>query len=77
MIACTGWTWEYIDNHMTIPRLSAMTRYWNQNPPVHVLVAEYMGYEAPAKTPAAGEPAAAPSQEAIETLMANFPQVQR
>jgi hypothetical protein len=47
LIACTGWTWEYIDDHMTIPRLSAMTRYWNQNPPVHVLVAGYIGYEAP------------------------------
>jgi hypothetical protein len=77
LIACTGWTWEYIDNHMTIPRLSTMTRYWSQNPPVHVLVAEYMGYEAPAVTPAGNATPPAPSQEAIETLMANFPQVQR
>jgi hypothetical protein len=76
LIACTGWTWEYIDNHMTVPRLSAMTRYWNQNPPVHVLVAGYIGYEAP-KTAEDGKPPAAPSQDDIETLIASIPRVQR
>ena len=30
---------------MTIPRLAEMTNYWNNNPPVHILVAAYMGVE--------------------------------
>jgi hypothetical protein len=62
---------------MTIPRLSAMTRYWNQNPPVHVLVAGYIGYEAPAEAVADGKPPAAPKQDDIETLIASIPRVQR
>jgi hypothetical protein len=53
-----------------------MTRYWNQNPPVHVLVAGYIGYEAP-KTAEDGKPPAAPSQDDIETLIASIPRVQR
>jgi hypothetical protein len=28
-LACeTGWTWEYIGEHMTLPRLYAFDRYW-------------------------------------------------
>ena len=43
-MACfPGWTWEYIDDNMTIPRLRAITEYQNSNPPTHVLVAAYMG----------------------------------
>jgi hypothetical protein len=60
---------------MTIPRLSAMTRYWNQNPPVHVLVAGYVGYEAPTDTTADGQ--AAVNEQDIATLLASIPQVQR
>lgn len=44
-MAC-GWSWEYIDEHMTLPRLAALTRYWDQFPPLHVLVAGAVGYEA-------------------------------
>jgi len=43
LIACTGWTWEYIDNYMTIPRLSEMTDYWADYPPAHVMIAQYFG----------------------------------
>lgn len=34
----TGWSWEYIDEYMTIPRLEKMTEYWSENPPVHVML---------------------------------------
>jgi len=43
IIACTGWTWEYIDDHMTIPRLLLMNDYWQQSPPLHTMVAAYFG----------------------------------
>jgi len=35
----TGWTWEYIDDYMTLPRLEALTRYARNAPPVHVSAA--------------------------------------
>lgn len=36
-----GWSWEYIDDFMTIPRLLEMTEYWEKYPPLHVMVAQY------------------------------------
>lgn len=32
---------------MTLLRYGAMQRYWHQHPPVHILVAGYLGYKAP------------------------------
>ena len=46
MIANTGWTWEEV-GRLTMPRLKALNRYWVKHPPVHMLVAAYLGYEAP------------------------------
>lgn len=28
---------------MTLPRLYALSKYWEENPPVHVLLAAFMG----------------------------------
>jgi hypothetical protein len=42
-------TWEYIDDHMTMDRLKAMQSYWDANPPLHLLVKAYIGYEKPSK----------------------------
>ncbi len=28
---------------MTVPRLTEMTEYWKENPPLHVMVAAYFG----------------------------------
>jgi hypothetical protein len=38
-----GWTWEYVDEYMTLPRLSEIAEYWEHQPPVHLLVARYLG----------------------------------
>lgn len=45
LCTCFGWTYDYIDDHMTLSRLSEITPYLRKNPPVHQLVASYMGYE--------------------------------
>ena len=37
IIAATGWTWEYIGQTVTLPRLLRMQEYWKQNPPTHRL----------------------------------------
>jgi len=47
---CTGWTWEYIDDFMTIPRIKDMSAYWQDNPPLHQMVASYFGIDRKPKT---------------------------
>lgn len=49
LCASLGWTWDYIDNNMTLSRLEAMNEYWAENPPVHQLVAAYLGYKGSSK----------------------------
>lgn len=35
----TGWTWEYIGQNMTLPRLYAFTKMWADTPPLAESVA--------------------------------------
>ena len=44
-MACTGWSLDEIDR-LTLPRWQEMARYWRQHPPLHLLMAAWMGYEA-------------------------------
>lgn len=36
VVHATGWTWDYIEDHVTMPRLGALSRYFDKNPPVGV-----------------------------------------
>ncbi len=38
-----GWTWEYIDDHIDIPRIRALTSYWRLHPPLHIVVPAALG----------------------------------
>ncbi len=40
-----GWTWDYVEWNVDLPRLRSLHKYWRRNPPTHVLVAAYMKYE--------------------------------
>lgn len=64
MITATGWTWEYIDEFMTLPRYEEMREYWDDNPPVHIMVAAYLGH---------GEKQGQQDGGSIEELMQAFP----
>lgn len=33
MITATGWTWNYVDQHVTLPQVEAMSRFWETIPP--------------------------------------------
>ena len=33
VVTHTGWPWEYVGEHMTLPRLTALNKYWEKNPP--------------------------------------------
>jgi len=39
----TGWTWDYVENHMTIPRLKALHAEWQRVPPLSIMVAYFLG----------------------------------
>jgi hypothetical protein len=57
-------SWSDARHEMDLPTLAALTRYWDHSPPVHVLVARYLGIKGP--TPKAS----APSQgESIDGLI--------
>lgn len=43
LITVTGWTYEYIDEWVTLPRLNALKRHWLNSPPVHITVARFVG----------------------------------
>ena len=46
MIDAFGWTWEYIDEEMTLPRYEAICDHWQRVPPVAVsasAIAQYLG----------------------------------
>jgi hypothetical protein len=38
-VTATGWSWEYIDDYMTMPRFQQLTRYWLKFPPQHLSLA--------------------------------------
>jgi hypothetical protein len=44
--AATGWTWEYIGQCLTLPRLFAMYSVWNKYPPLIVAGAALLGIKA-------------------------------
>lgn len=50
----TGWTWDYIDEYLTLPRLNALIDYWAQCPPMHITAALFAGIK-PAKRAQPGE----------------------
>lgn len=49
----TGWTYEYIDEFVTLPRLNALDAHWAKHPPVHMSVAAFLGIKMQAPPPAA------------------------
>jgi hypothetical protein len=51
---------------LTVPRLEALGRYWQRFPPVHVLVAAYMGVKGGAE---AEKPLRLDQGEGLEALL--------
>lgn len=60
----TGWTWEYIDDFMTLPRLFALSSYWQDSPPIHAMLASFFGIKKKEEEP-----------QSIEELLAFVPEV--
>ena len=41
----TGWTFDQVAEQFDLPRLKAMIAYWKHKPPVHVMIASYLGID--------------------------------
>lgn len=44
MITHTGWTWTYIDQHVTLPQVAALRAYWQHQPPAAQQLARVVAY---------------------------------
>jgi hypothetical protein len=60
----TGWTWEYVWENMTLPRLEVMNRLWKHCPPPNLslaklaaLLSAFMGVHEPVKREPSEPPA--------------------
>lgn len=49
VICFTGMTFDEVDNQLTLERYNSLARFWRKHPPMAVLLAKYVGYEAPAE----------------------------
>ncbi len=57
----TGWTWDYVEDTLTVPRLKSLYVEWKKHPPIPILLAAFMGIKPVEK----GEPS-----ELVERLQA-------
>ena len=65
-----GVSWEYLDEYMTLPRLYAYFKHWEEYPPVHITLASIvMGFAG--KTPGASGPKSK-TPEDLDRVMADF-----
>lgn len=39
LIDTFGWSWEYVDEEMTLPRMEAIAKHWETVPPLSVSLA--------------------------------------
>lgn len=39
----TGWTWDYVEDTLTMDRLKALQAYWADCPPIQAMIAAYFG----------------------------------
>ena len=38
-------SWDEVEEQLTLPRLTALTKYWSEHPPVHLLLAGFVGFK--------------------------------
>ena len=60
LIADTGWTWEYIAENMTLPRLRAMDAYREEHPTIQSMLAAYLGIKSKSNRKQGSSPSPAP-----------------
>jgi hypothetical protein len=68
IITSTGYTYEYVDDYMTLPRLAELQAYWKDTPPVHVSLAMFLRSLASSEGTPTVVGSTAPPQEAYGDL---------
>ena len=43
MVACTGWTWDYVADEVGIDQIISLNKYYEENPPLHLMVKAFLG----------------------------------
>ena len=71
--ASMGWTWDYVAECVDLPMLKGLQKYWEQHPPVHVLVGSYMKALADSGQSRSVEQSEEDTNKAIEMLMSMVP----
>lgn len=59
MCSRTGWTWDYVWEELGVDRIEELEKHWANEPPVDVLVAQFLGFKrkgATTQAPARIEP---------------------
>lgn len=69
LITCTGWTWQYIDEHVTLPQVIALQATWRVFPPA-ALSLRRIGAALGLKFDEADKPRARTAEEAMREAMA-------
>lgn len=68
LITCTGWTWDYVDQHVTLPQAQALNKCWVVLPPAAIALRRICG--ALGMKTAADKPRARTVEEAVREAMA-------
>lgn len=68
--ACTGWTWHYVMHELDLPRLIELEAYWGKYPPLHLMVAGYLGIKPAQPAPEITEEI---NEEQFSHLLDNLP----
>ncbi len=63
-----GWTWEQVAEQMDFPRLSEMHKHWSKFPPLHKMVADYLGITKNARAESVEASAETLSQDILSDL---------
>ncbi|MFL9610180.1 hypothetical protein ACKF11_08865 [Methylobacillus sp. Pita2] len=70
LCACTGWTWHYVMHELDVPRLAQFEAYYGKHPPLHLMVAAYLGVKPADPAPAV---AAEVDDGQLEHLLQHIP----
>jgi hypothetical protein len=71
VVICTGWTFEYVGNHVDLPRLRSLNRMWEEYPPAHVSLAFLAG----TNKKKSKEVKPQEEEKSFEELMASMPRI--
>ncbi len=68
-----GWTLDYVKWNVDLPTLAKLSAYWRKFPPMHVLLARYVGHK-PEVTTVLGAAPSTEDEASAQSLFSNAPE---